>query len=139
MSAGLPAAKIEKNKPVSVIPWHSIAAWIVTLATGAAVWAGGMGQQEPASPVLAYDNGRWFTGSAFALCRMYTQGGRFIESVDRPDSVIDLGGGYVVPPFGEGHNHNTDLRTPDPAHLEATFNSYRKRGSSTCKTPTLSP
>ena len=43
---------------------------------------------------------------------MYSVGGYF--SAARPprvDSVIDLRQGYVVPPFGEAHNHNVDAST----------------------------
>jgi imidazolonepropionase-like amidohydrolase len=39
---------------------------------------------------------------------MYVEGGRFVPRPSRVDSVVDLGGGYVVPPFGEAHNHNVE-------------------------------
>ena len=47
---------------------------------------------------------------------MYSVGGYF--EATRPahvDSVIDLQQGYVVPPFGEAHNHNIDASTATAA------------------------
>lgn len=52
-------------------------------------------------------NGRWFDGSSFATATVYTSGGYFTGS--RPakiDSVIDLAGGWVIPPLAEGHIHD---------------------------------
>ena len=92
---------------MSVTAWRSIAACTVSLAMGAAASAAGQ-EQAPASTVVAYENGRWFTGSTFEPRRMYVRGNTFIEPGERPDLVIDLDGGYVVPPFGEAHNHNVE-------------------------------
>jgi hypothetical protein len=69
---------------------------------------------EPSRPpIIAYENGVWFTGSGFEPRAMYAQGTRFVEPRGRPDSVVDLGGGFVVAPFGEAHNHNVDPRSWD--------------------------
>ena len=62
----------------------------------------------PAAAPRTYElrNGHWFTDSGFADRTVWV-----VDSVfrfTRPqhvDSVIDLSGGYVVPPFGEAHNH----------------------------------
>ena len=56
-----------------------------------------------------FTNGRWFDGRGFTPGRFYSSGG--ILSSRRParvDTVIDLKGRYVVPPFGEAHNHNVE-------------------------------
>jgi hypothetical protein len=61
------------------------------------------------SSTTAYVNGNWFDGSRFVQRTMYVIGDRF--SFHRPASVgetVDLRGGYVVPPFGEAHNHNVE-------------------------------
>jgi imidazolonepropionase-like amidohydrolase len=58
--------------------------------------------------VVAYENGRWFTGSSFVARTMYVAQGRFVERPARVGSVVDLHGGHVVPPFGEAHNHNLE-------------------------------
>jgi hypothetical protein len=41
--------------------------------------------------------------------------GVFESSNQKSDSVIDLKGGYVVPPFAEAHNHNVDANSPAAA------------------------
>ena len=54
-------------------------------------------------------NGRWLEGRRFVERTMYVERGAFTHR--RPvsvDSVIDLGGRFVVPPFGEAHNHNIE-------------------------------
>lgn len=77
--------------------------------------------QQPSSPmVIAYENGRWFTGSAFESRTMYVEGDRFVDRPERTDAVVDLNGGYVVPPFGEAHNHNVDS--------DARLNTYMRAG-----------
>ena len=110
-----------------VTGWRSIAACTVSLAIGAAVLAAGE-EQATASTVVAYENGYWFMGSTFEPRRMYVQGNTFIEPGERPDLVIDLDGGYVVPPFGEAHDHNVELIPSQPARLEATLNAYLQAG-----------
>lgn len=79
----------------------------LTLLAGVLV-AGAWSRQASSSLVVAYENGRWFTGSAFESRTMYVQGDRFIDRPERIDSVVDLGAGYVLPPFGEAHNHNVE-------------------------------
>ncbi|HEX6599799.1 MAG TPA: amidohydrolase family protein [Gemmatimonadaceae bacterium] len=58
-------------------------------------------------PSYEFRNGRWFDGRIFQPGTRYTVAGRLSDR--RPavvDSVIDLGGAFVVPAFGEDHNHN---------------------------------
>lgn len=56
-----------------------------------------------------FANGRWFDGQKFVIGKFYTVGGRLASKRPaRVDSVIDLNGKYVVPPFGEAHNHNVE-------------------------------
>ena len=64
--------------------------------------------EEPTAGT-AYVDGRWFDGTGFVARDMYGVAGRLTAT--RPaevDSTIDLGGGFVVPPFGEAHNHNVE-------------------------------
>jgi len=51
-------------------------------------------------------NGHWFNDSGFSDQTVWVVDSvlRFSQPA-RVDSVIDLHGGYVVPPFGEAHNH----------------------------------
>lgn len=62
-----------------------------------------------APPVIELRNGYWLTGNEFVSARRYIVDGRLTSR--RPthvDSIIDLHRGYVIPPFGEAHNHNLD-------------------------------
>lgn len=77
----------------------------------------------PAPLVVAYENGHWFNGSIFEARTMYVQGDRFVERPARTDSAVDLGGGYVVAPFGEAHNHNAE-----PPRWEAQSRRYMQAG-----------
>lgn len=56
-----------------------------------------------------FANGNWFDGQKFVQRTFYSVAG--VLSNKRPahvDRVFDLNGKYVVPPFGEAHNHNLD-------------------------------
>ena len=62
--------------------------------------------KTPGESAVAYANGHWFDGEKFAMGTRYVA--RDVFRAARPESValtIDLGGGYVVPPYAEGHNH----------------------------------
>ena len=76
---------------------------IVTVTLGALLLAAISGQAE----TLELVNGLWLRPSGFEARLVYSVDGRLTEkppaSVDR---TIDLAGGYVVPPYGEAHNHN---------------------------------
>src|SRR5262245_24610599 len=75
-----------------------------------------LGSRSANGPLsLALANGRWFDGRGFADVTMHTADGRL--SVRRPrmvDAVVDLAGMYVIPPFGEAHNHNLHSRDDAP-------------------------
>ncbi len=65
---------------------------------------------EDAPPSYAFINGRWFDGRAFVERTVFSaQGELSANSPGRVDSTVDLGGRYVVPPFGEAHNHNAGM------------------------------
>lgn len=69
-------------------------------------------QPSPAASkkeTIAFTNGYWFDGHSFKRRTGYSMEG--VLSFRRPgrvDSTIDLAGGFVVPPFGEAHNHNIE-------------------------------
>jgi len=61
-----------------------------------------------------FANGNWFDGQKFVRRTFYSVAG--VLSSKRPlrvDRVFDLSGKYVVPPFGEAHNHNLDWSTDE--------------------------
>ena len=63
--------------------------------------------QPPPSPkTLAFINGKWFDGATFKPAHFYSVDGKLTSTKPRQvDEVIDLKDGYVVPPFGDAHNH----------------------------------
>jgi hypothetical protein len=68
-------------------------------------------------PVYELRNGYWFDGREFIAETRYTVYGAISERRPEPvDSVIDLKGGYVVPAFGEAHNHNAVVSDTGIAH-----------------------
>jgi Amidohydrolase family len=73
---------------------------------------------------VAFTNGRWFNGTAFIPAAWYSVNG--VLTQHRPDeitSTVDLHGEYVVPAYGEAHNHNIS-RPPRPSELQM----YVKQG-----------
>lgn len=72
-------------------------------------------------------NGKWFDGARFESRTMYISDGKFIaKPAAEPDSVIDLHGGFVVPPFAEAHNHNFDASSAETA--KAVIDKYTRDG-----------
>ncbi len=65
--------------------------------------------QRPASKAYEFGGGLWFDGRKFVSRKFYSINGTLTaRKPARVDSVVDLTGKYVVPPFGEAHNHNVD-------------------------------
>jgi len=65
--------------------------------------------QRPKSKTYEFKNGLWYTGKGFVKATWYSINGTL--SITRPlkiDSSIDFNKGFVIPPFGEAHNHNVD-------------------------------
>ena len=61
------------------------------------------------SKVYAFVNGNWFDGKSFIKKTFFTQNGILTSTKPHDvDSVIDLTGKYIIPPFGEAHNHNVE-------------------------------
>jgi hypothetical protein len=82
---------------------------VLLCATAAiSVAAISQGQSEGgAPPTVALINGKWFNGRSFETRTMYSAGGRFtLKKPARLERTVDLGGTWIVPPFGEAHNHN---------------------------------
>ena len=65
--------------------------------------------RQSSSGVYEFVNGYWFDGQKFADKRFYSVGGVLVsKKPDRRTSRIDLTGKFVIPPFGEAHNHNVE-------------------------------
>ena len=66
-------------------------------------------QTPPTLHNYEFTNGNWFDGQKFVARTFYSVGGMLTSKRPaRVDRVFDLSGKYVVPPFGEAHNHNLD-------------------------------
>ncbi len=69
-------------------------------------------------------NGKWFDGQKFAAGKFYAVGGKLTtKKPARIDKTFDLTGKFVVPPFGEAHNHNITseytFNTETPRYFQA--------------------
>src|SRR5262245_41870169 len=63
-------------------------------------------QARPGSKTLEFLNGQWFDGATFHRGHFYSVDGKLTSRKPQHiDEVIDLGNGYLVPPFGDAHNH----------------------------------
>src|SRR5688572_8844807 len=79
------------------------------------------------APSVTLVNGQWFDGSRFTTRTMYMSRGVFTSSPSAAsDSIIDLRAGYVVPPFGEAHNHNFEANSAQRAR--GVVEKYMKDG-----------
>jgi hypothetical protein len=67
------------------------------------------GQVSNNPPNYEFTKGNWFDGQKFVAGTFYSvQGTLTRKKPAQIDRVFDLTGKYVVPPFGEAHNHNLD-------------------------------
>jgi hypothetical protein len=83
----------------------------------------------------AFINGRWFDGAVFTSGTFYSVGGILTtRKPARVDSVFDLKGGFVVPPFGEAHNHNVE-----GSNVDAVIRRYLEAGIFYVKNPNSLP
>jgi imidazolonepropionase-like amidohydrolase len=91
----------------------------------------------PAGPVQhVYElrDGRWLGADGFRAGTRWAVGGRItMRRPARIDSVIDLAGRWVVPPFGEAHNHNVEYSTP--GRTDSLIRRYLRDGVFYVKNP----
>lgn len=88
-----------------------------------------------AAETTAFTNARWWTPDGFVAGDRYAEAGVFIAAPSgAPDRTVDLAGAWVVPPFGEAHNHNLD----DPARAAAMGATYLSAGILYVKNPNSS-
>ena len=88
------------------------------------------------SASYAVVNGHWFDGQRFVSRTWWIVDGTFRSR--RPphvDSLIDLAGAFVVPPFGEAHNHNVQAS----ARADALLARYLRDGVFYVKNPNSLP
>jgi len=90
--------------------------------------------QTPERPSFEFINGRWFDGQNFVSKTFYSVNGLLTSrKPSHVDRTFDLTGKYVVPPFGEAHNHNLDWSSD--AQFERVKNRYLAAGVFYVKNP----
>jgi hypothetical protein len=91
---------------------------------------------EQAQRVVALVNGRWLLDGRFVTGTRFIVNGRLQERTTvLADTTIDLAGGFVVPPFGEAHNHNIE----PSRRLPEVMTQYLRRGVFHVANPSLLP
>jgi len=80
----------------------------------------GAAQPNPDAGAVQYTNGNWYAVSndevTFTAGERYAVNGVFVREAPAEYTTIDLNGAYIVPPFGEAHNHSVDTEaTKDKA------------------------
>jgi hypothetical protein len=68
---------------------------------------------------LHFEHGRWFNNSAFVRADFYSFDGTLTRVPCAQPEQVDLHGGYVVPPYGDAHEHNFDSLSRAPAQARA--------------------
>ncbi|WP_226293961.1 amidohydrolase family protein [Aquimarina algicola] len=79
------------------------------------------------SKVMKLVNGRWFNGEIFEKKTVWVseEGLISFKATDkRTDTIIDVSGKYIIPPFAEAHNHNLE----SAYGLDKRIASYLKNG-----------
>ena len=85
---------------------------------------------------LALVNGHWLLNGRFVDGTRYVINGVLRDHLaGRADSTVDLGGGYVVPPFGEAHNHNIEASR----RLDGQIAQYLRDGVFYVENPNVLP
>ncbi|HUP88251.1 MAG TPA: amidohydrolase family protein [Longimicrobiales bacterium] len=93
---------------------------------------------QAATPTYELRNGHWLEASGFRARVTYVAHGRItLRRPARVDSIIDLQGAYVIPPFGEAHNHNIDYS--GAARTDSLLNRYLRDGVFYVKNPGILP
>lgn len=113
--------------------------WLaVVLSTSGATTAA----TQSSRPVLQHGkiyqfiNGQWFTGQGFRQDNFYSVGGLLTKAMPtHVDEIIDLAGGFVIPPFGEAHNHNVEGLW----NIDSAIQTYLKAGVFYVKNPNNIP
>ncbi|HMC54934.1 MAG TPA: amidohydrolase family protein, partial [Gemmatimonadaceae bacterium] len=79
-------------------------------------------------------DGQWLGADGFRADTRYVVDGRLTQRRPRRvDSVIDLARRWVVPPFGEAHNHNLEYSTPN--RTDSLIRRYLRDGVFYVKNP----
>lgn len=116
------------------------------VGVGSALWGGVVvasganpsdGRSRPSAESQAVKNyaflhGQWFDGKGFQQATWYSVQGRLTRTAPAGAvETMDLAGAFVVPPFGEAHNHNVEGEW----NVQAVSDRYLKDGVFYVKNP----
>ena len=88
--------------------------------------------QQSSAKSYEFLHGQWFDGHRFQKSKFYSENREL--TTRKPahiDHVFDLAGKYVVPPFGDAHNHSLS----GPFNVDSTVSQYLKDGIFYVKNP----
>ena len=82
-------------------------------------------QAQAAAPTVELRNAQWFDGRGFVRESRWVRGEEFVKRPARSaDSVVDLTGRWMVPPYGDAHTHSPD----SPFAFESIRDQYLRAG-----------
>lgn len=124
-----------KNRNAGGITRRSFLTGTMTTFVGLTLGVTAAGQQSQPK-IYEFINGQWFDGQKFTGKRFYTVGGALTSKKPvQAATVIDLNGKYVIPPFGEAHNHNVE----NPQRIDELARKYLQDGIFYVKNPNSLP
>ena len=83
-------------------------------------------RDSPKKEATFYKNGYIFNGKTFEKKNFYVQEGQFsFNPMIQSNKEVDLGGKYVIPPFGDAHTHNFD----DLEQFDSIYKAYINEGT----------
>lgn len=91
-------------------PRHRMCVALVLLAwVMRPIVAAGQAVVRSTSPVVELRGARWFDGTTFVGGSRWMRDGQFVSRPTQPpDSVVDLRGRFMVPPYADAHTHSPD-------------------------------
>ena len=85
---------------------------------------------------LAMVNGQWLLQGRFVARTRYVVDGTLRDGIrGKPDSTIDLQRAFVIPPFGEAHNHNIE----SSSRIDGVIARYLRDGVFYVENPDILP
>jgi imidazolonepropionase-like amidohydrolase len=126
--------EIEKSNAVFITRRSFLISTAAALAWPA--FGSGAAVRQPSSQSYEFTGGHWFDGQKFTNKKFYSVNGTLTaRKPARADSVVDLTGKFVIPPFGEAHNHNVDYSP----RTDALIRQYLQDGIFYVKNPNSLP
>jgi Amidohydrolase family len=104
---------------------------LAALATLAAALPSSLAAPAPAPRLYKFVGGKWFDGRGFVRAVFYSLDGVLARSGPAQASVVDLKGGFVVPPFADAHNHYI----AGPHDIDRILDEYLRDGIFYAKNP----